>query len=61
MTRAGMFRPVVFPMKNDLREDIVLGVLRTMQRSKKELLAFLSPAKSSSGLAVNATDDLTEN
>ena len=51
-----MFRPVVFPMKNDLREDIVLGVLRTMQRSMKEVLAFLSPAKSSSGLAVNATD-----
>jgi HicA-like toxin of HicAB toxin-antitoxin system len=37
MVRPGMARPVVFPRKKDLREDIVFGVARTLGISKKDL------------------------
>ena len=45
MTKPGLARPVVFPMKNDLRENIVLGCLRTLNVTKKELEDFLNPSK----------------
>ena len=43
MMKSGLKRPIVFPMKKDLSEDIVLGVLRTMQCSKADLEQFLDP------------------
>lgn len=42
MTRAGMARPAVFPMKRDLAEDIVLGVGRTIGLNRKELEHLLN-------------------
>ena len=47
MTRPGMLRPVVFPMKNDLREGIVFGILRTMGTTKSDLEDYLNPPKKS--------------
>ena len=41
MVKPGMARPVVFPMKKDLREDIVLGVGRTLGISRKQIEQFL--------------------
>ncbi|MCC6368498.1 MAG: type II toxin-antitoxin system HicA family toxin [Bryobacterales bacterium] len=34
MTRQGMARPVVIPMKKDLKEDIVLGIAKTLFEEK---------------------------
>ena len=42
-----MLRPVVFPMKNDLREGIVFGILRTMGTTKMDLGDYLNPPKKS--------------
>ena len=42
MTRPGLARPVVFKKVKDLREDIVLGVARTLGIGKKELENLLA-------------------
>lgn len=42
MTRAGMIRPVVIPMKNNLTENIVLSVMRTMEMDRNTLDRYLS-------------------
>jgi hypothetical protein len=42
MVRDGMLRPVVIPKKKDLKEDIVLGICRTLGKTKKELMAVLN-------------------
>lgn len=47
MTKPGMSRPVVIPTKNNLSEDIVLGIARTIQLDKKELKKRLTSNKSS--------------
>ena len=36
MTKPGIARPAVFPMKRDLKEDIVLGVGRTIGINRKQ-------------------------
>lgn len=41
MVRDGMYRPVVFPMKRGLKEDIVLGVARTIGITAKQMRAYL--------------------
>ena len=41
MVRKGLGRPVVIPMKSNLKEDIVLGILRTIGLSKAEFLKRL--------------------
>ena len=43
MTRPTMARPVVIPMKKDLREDIVLNIARTIGLTRKEIERRLSP------------------
>ena len=40
MVRDGMARPVIIPKKPDLKEDIVLGIGRTLGLNKKEILAL---------------------
>jgi predicted RNA binding protein YcfA (HicA-like mRNA interferase family) len=37
MVRDGMARPIVIPKKKDLKEDIVLGIGRTLGLKRKEL------------------------
>jgi len=45
MTKPGAARPVVIPRKSALREDIVLGIARTVGLDKKLLKARLNPQK----------------
>jgi predicted RNA binding protein YcfA (HicA-like mRNA interferase family) len=45
MVRPGLARPVVFPMKRGLSEDIVLGVGRTLGLSRKEIEQLLRGKK----------------
>ena len=42
MTKAGATRPVVIPMRKGLKEDIVLGIARTMGMGTAELKARLA-------------------
>ena len=37
MTKPGLARPIVIPKKRDLKEDIVLGIARTLGLTKKEI------------------------
>jgi predicted RNA binding protein YcfA (HicA-like mRNA interferase family) len=46
MVRPGMSRPVVIPKKKGLKEDIVLGVGRTIGLNRKQIEAALNPKKS---------------
>ena len=41
MVRPGMARPVVIPKKRDLKEDIVLGIARTLGMTKNAMLEKL--------------------
>lgn len=41
MTKPGMARPVVIPMKRDLSENISLGIARTLGIARSELERFL--------------------
>jgi hypothetical protein len=41
MVRPGLFRPVVFPKKKALSENIVLSVARTIGLEKKKLREYL--------------------
>lgn len=41
MVRKGLSRPVVIPKKRNLKEDIVLGILRTIGLNKTEFLKRL--------------------
>lgn len=41
MTKPGVARPVVIPMKKDLKENIVLSVARTMGITKQQIEEFL--------------------
>jgi hypothetical protein len=45
MVRDGMFRPVVIPKKKGLREDIVLGVGRTLGLNRKQIEEYLAGKK----------------
>lgn len=47
MTKPGMVRPVVFPKKKTLGEDIVLNICRTIGIKKKDLEEFLNPISKS--------------
>ena len=47
MTKPGMVRPVVFPKKKALGEDIVLNICRTIGIKKKDLEEFLNPISKS--------------
>lgn len=46
MTQVGYSRPVVIPMKRDLKEDIILSNLRTMGINRKSFELILNPPKS---------------
>jgi len=48
MIRPGLHRPVVIPKKADLKEDIVLGVGRTIGLDRKQIEAKLNPKKKKS-------------
>jgi hypothetical protein len=37
MVRDGMARPIVIPKKKDLKEDIVLGIGRTLGLNRKQM------------------------
>ena len=52
MTKPGMSRPVVIPRKNNLREDIVLGIARTIGIDKKVLKNRLNPGKKTKPAAI---------
>ena len=41
MTRSDLLRPVVIPMYDELGPDIVLGIVRTLGITKKELLELI--------------------
>ena len=45
MVRDGMARPIVIPKKKDLKEDIVLGIGRTLGLTRKQMLALLDGKK----------------
>lgn len=45
MTRPGLARPVVIPKKDDLSEDIVLSVGRTLGLNRKALEQKLNPKR----------------
>lgn len=45
MTKLGSPRPIVIPRKRDLKEDIVLGIARTLGLTKKQMLDRLGPRK----------------
>ena len=45
MTKPGLSRPVVIPRKNNLKEDIVLSVGKTLGLNAKKMRERLSPAK----------------
>jgi predicted RNA binding protein YcfA (HicA-like mRNA interferase family) len=47
MARAGAARPVVIPMKNNLKEDIVKSVARTIGMSQAELTKYVRQPKTS--------------
>jgi hypothetical protein len=57
MVRPGMARPVVIPKKRGLKEDIVLGIARTLGISKDAMLEKLSgaPKKSRKNKPPSAT------
>jgi len=38
MTKLGLARPIVIPQRQDLKENIVLGIGRTLGLTKKEML-----------------------
>ena len=45
MVKSGAPRPVVIPRKRDLKEDIVLGIARTLDLTKKQMLDRLGAQK----------------
>ena len=45
MTAPGAARPVVIPMKRELKEDIVLGVARTIGMSRSDLEEYIRHSK----------------
>jgi predicted RNA binding protein YcfA (HicA-like mRNA interferase family) len=45
MVKPGLARPVVFPKKNGLSEDIVLGVGRTLGLNRREIEQLLTRKK----------------
>ncbi len=45
MTKPGLNRPVVIPKKRNLKEGVVLGVLKTIGLSKTDLLVRLGDRK----------------
>jgi hypothetical protein len=45
MTRAGMARPVVIKMDNDLGEDLIRSNLRTLGLSVKEFQTYLKKVR----------------
>lgn len=47
MVRAGLQRPIVIPKKPDLKEDIVLGIVRTLGLTRKDFEAWLNPKSKS--------------
>ena len=47
MTKPGLFRPIVIPRKNNLKEDVVLSVGRTLGLTKKQIEERITGGKSS--------------
>ena len=45
MTRPGLSRPIVIPIKKDLKEDIVLSIARTLGLKRKDIEERLNPKK----------------
>lgn len=45
MTKNGVPRPVVIPMRKQLKEDIVLSVARTMGYTRKDLEEYIQTGK----------------
>ena len=45
MTKPGLNRPIVIPKKKGLKEDICLGVARTLGLTRKSLEERLQPKK----------------
>jgi predicted RNA binding protein YcfA (HicA-like mRNA interferase family) len=45
MTKPGLARPIVIPKKNDLSEDIVLSVGRTLGLNRKAIEQRLNPRR----------------
>ena len=45
MTKAGLSRPIVIPKRNDLKEDIVLSVGRTLGLDRKQIEQRLGQSK----------------
>lgn len=45
MTKQGAARPVVIPMKRDLKEDIVLGIAKTIGMSREDLEDYIRQKK----------------
>lgn len=45
MTKNDAPRPVVIPMRNQLKEDIVLSIARTMGYTRKDLEEYIQTGK----------------
>ena len=45
MVKSGLIRPIVIPKRRALKEDIVLGIGRTLGMTKKEMLDRLVKRK----------------
>ena len=45
MTKPGLTRPVVIPRKKNLKEDIVLGIGRTLGLNRREIIKRLGRHK----------------
>lgn len=49
MVKDGLFRPIVIPTKKGLKEDIVLGIGRTLGINRKQLEQHLAGKKKKRG------------
>ena len=45
MTKPGLARPIVIPIRRDLKEDIVLSIGRTLGLTRKDILNRLGNRK----------------
>ncbi len=49
MTKPEMARPIVIPRRNNLKEDIVLSIGRTLGLNRKQMLERLASEKNKAG------------
>lgn len=45
MTKPGLSRPVVIPRKKNLKEDVVLGIGRTLGLNRRQIIEMLGRQK----------------